>query len=131
MGKPRDAAKERLWRRVLQRHAASGLGTGGFCKREGITEHQFHWWRRTLRERDQHQARAAQRTRTARPVRARRTREAASPFLPVHLPLPIGAPIEVVHPRGHVVRIPAWFDATVLGRILATLDVPAASTEEA
>jgi len=35
MGKPRDGAKERYWRRVLRRQASSGLGTGHFCQREG------------------------------------------------------------------------------------------------
>ncbi len=53
-----------------------------------------------------------------------------SPFLAVPLPLTLGNPIEMVHPRGHVLRIPACFDATALRRILATLDTPADSSGE-
>jgi hypothetical protein len=34
-----------------------------------------------------------------------------SPFLTVSMPLSLGVPIEVVHPRGHVIRVPALFDA--------------------
>jgi hypothetical protein len=38
------------------------------------------------------------------------------------LAFPVAGPIEVVHPRGHVVRVPAVFDATALGRVLAAID---------
>jgi hypothetical protein len=31
----------------------------------------------------------------------------------------------VVHPRGHVIRVPAIFDAAALGHILAAIDAPA------
>jgi hypothetical protein len=130
MGKPRDAVKERYWRQLIRRQAASGLGRRGFCEREGVPEYQFHWWRRTLRERDRHRARDAQRTRTRCPVADPGSKEAESPFLAVHLPLSLGTAIEVVHPRGHVLRVPACFDATALRRILATLDTPADSSGE-
>lgn len=120
MGKPRDAAKERYWRDVLRRFGTSGLGTKRFCAQEGVPEHQFHWWRRRLRQPIRHQPR--QRT-----VALNRTLDASgdaqgSPFLPVSVPLGLGIPLEVVHPRGHVIRVPALFDAVALGRILATLD---------
>jgi hypothetical protein len=36
----------------------------------------------------------------------------------------MGGPIEVVHPRGHVIRVPAIFDSTALGRVLAAIDTP-------
>jgi hypothetical protein len=45
--------------------------------------------------------------------------------LPVSLPLSLGVPIEVVHPRGHVIRVPAIFDAVALQRLLAVLDISA------
>jgi len=53
-----------------------------------------------------------------------------SAFLPLSLPLSLGVPIEVVHPRGHVVRVPAIFDPGVLQRILAVLDVSVGSSGE-
>ena len=120
MGKPRDAAKERYWRDLLRRFATSGLGTKRFCAQEGVPEHQFHWWRRRLRQPIRRQPRQ-------RAVALNRTRDASgdaqgSPFLPVSVPLCLGVPMEVVHPRGHVIRVPALFDAAALGRILATLD---------
>jgi hypothetical protein len=34
----------------------------------------------------------------------------------------VGERIEVLHPRGHVVRVPAVFDAAALGRVLAAID---------
>jgi hypothetical protein len=34
----------------------------------------------------------------------------------------------VVHPRGHVIRVPAIFDVTALGHILAVIDAPAAAS---
>ena len=36
--KRRDAGKERFWRDVLKRHAASGLSVRAFCEREKLTE---------------------------------------------------------------------------------------------
>lgn len=48
----RDLAKERHWRAVLKRQAASGLNVRAFCQREQIAESAFHFWRRTIRERD-------------------------------------------------------------------------------
>ena len=48
----RDLAKERHWRDVLKRQAASGLNVRAFCKREQIAETAFHFWRRTIRQRD-------------------------------------------------------------------------------
>ena len=48
----RDVAKERHWREVLKRQAASGLNVRAFCRREEIAETSFHFWRRTIRERD-------------------------------------------------------------------------------
>jgi uncharacterized membrane protein len=60
--------------------------------------------------------------------RHRGDRQDGSPFLPIGLPVSIGAPIEVVHPRGHVIRVPAIFDVTALGHILAVIDAPAAAS---
>jgi hypothetical protein len=48
----------------------------------------------------------------------------------VGLPFSVAGPIEVVHPRGHVIRVPAIFDPAALGRILAAIDAPADSSGE-
>jgi len=170
MAKSRDAAKERYWRGVIRRQATSGLGTKRFCAQERIPQHQFYWWRRTLRQRDEHDGQDRCRARSkhraqdsqgtqagdseaagkAGPVRGsgnrrgglrsghatgddarhRDRQEDRSAFLPVSLPLSLGVPIEVVHPCGHVIRIPAIFDPVVLKRILAVLDDSAGPSGE-
>lgn len=131
MSKPRDAAKERYWRDVLRRFGTSELGTKRFCAQEGVSEHQFHWWRQALRQRQTIRHQSRQRT-----VALNRTQDASggaqeSPFLAVSVPLSLGVPIEVVHPRGCVIRVPAIFDAAVLGRILSTLDNSSPAAGEA
>ena len=115
---------------MIRRLEASGLGARRFCEREGLSEHRLHWWRRTLRQRDQGEARHPRGTGADGPVRegagssvrGRGDHEGDSAFLPVGLPFSVGGPIEVVHPRGHVVRVPAVFDAAALGRVLAAID---------
>lgn len=128
MAKSRDSAKERYWRRMMRRFEASGLGPRRFCEREGVSEHRLHWWRRTLRQRDQSQARRPRASGAGGPVRGCGDQGGDSAFLPVGLPFSVGGPIEVVHPRGHVIRVPAIFDPTALGRILATIDASAGAS---
>ncbi len=159
MAKSRDAVKERYWRGMIRRQGASGLGTRRFCAQERIPEHRFYWWRRTLRQRDELlapnrcRARGKHRSQDSRGTGAgdsriagkagpvcrsdtgdgagRRGRdEGRSPFLPISLPLSLGVAIEVVHPRGHVIRVPAIFDSAALQRILAVLDVSAGPSGE-
>jgi transposase len=48
----RDAAKERFWRDVLKRAAASDLSVRAFCQSERLAESAFYAWRRTIAERD-------------------------------------------------------------------------------
>jgi hypothetical protein len=121
MAKPRDAAKERYWREMIRRLEASGVGPRRFCEQERLSEHRLHWWRRRLRG---NQGRRPPGTRSRRRVRHRGDRQDGSPFLPVGIPVSIGAPIEVVHPRGHIIRVPAIFDTVALGQILAAIDAP-------
>jgi hypothetical protein len=121
MSKPRDAAKERYWRNLIRRQESSGLGTRRFCDQVGVPEHRFHWWRRTLRWRDHHDDPGVHETDTARATSAG-SEDDCSAFVPVRLPFSLGASIEVVHPRGYVIRVPSVFDASALQRILATLD---------
>jgi hypothetical protein len=125
MAKSRDAAKERYWRGVIRRLEASGLGPRRFCKRQRLPEHRLHWWRRRLRG-DQGRSRRPSGTRGG--VRDCGDRRKGSAFLPVGIPFSVGGPIEVVHPRGHVIRVPAIFDAATLGHILAAIDGPAGAS---
>ncbi len=127
MAKSRDVVKERFWRGVIRRLEASGLRARRFCEREGLREHRLHWWRRRLRG-DQRRSRRPPGAGSRSRVRHRGGRQDGSPFLPVGLSVSLGAPIEVVHPRGHVIRVPAIFDVTALGQILAVIDAPATAS---
>ena len=113
----RNASKERYWETLMGRRDKSGETVAQFCRRVGVPVHQFYWWQRKLRSREQ-LARPAGRT------DERAQKPAAEPFLPVRLPLvaQASAPIEVIHPGGCVVRVPAGFDPLVLRHILRTLD---------
>lgn len=131
MGQVRDASKERYWRRLIRRQAGSGQTVGRFCAGQGLSVHQFHWWRRTLRSRDQ-QATTRRRRRHRPPAQAVASKSESDTlaFVPVRLPFSVGVPIEVVHPGGWVVRVPTGFDAPSLRRILASLDPDARQEAE-
>jgi hypothetical protein len=98
------------------------LGPRRFCAQEGVLEHQFHWWRRTLRERDRRAADEQNGCHFSPSTKAGSGAENEAEFLSVRLPFSLETPIEVVHPRGYVIRVPALFDAAVLHRLLVTLD---------
>ena len=44
--------KELFWRRTLGRFATSGITKKEFCRREGLTESSFSWWKSNLGRRD-------------------------------------------------------------------------------
>ena len=48
----RDPERERFWREVVKRQAASGVSVREFCRREQLAETSFFAWRRTIRKRD-------------------------------------------------------------------------------
>ena len=47
----RDAKKERYWQDVVKRQGQSGGTVRDFCRREGMNESAFYWWRRELSRR--------------------------------------------------------------------------------
>ena len=63
MGKvaTRDLQKEAAWRRRLSRQAESGQSVRAWCRKHGVTETAFYWWRRELARRDAAQKRSARR----------------------------------------------------------------------
>jgi hypothetical protein len=125
MGKVRDTSKERYWRELIGRQSERGETVVRFCAREGVSVHQFYWWKRTLRTRKRRATPGHERPAASEDT-AGEGNLAAKSFLPVRLPFSTPAPIELVHPGGCVVRVPAGFDPRSLRQILATLD-PAAS----
>jgi transposase-like protein len=101
----------------VRRYGASPLSTREFCAKHGISDWQLYWWRRELQARDAsgHESAAVDQDRDA---------TADERFVELRLPIsPASAAIEVVHPRGHVIRVStASFDADLLRRILSALD---------
>ena len=49
--KRRDSKKEAFWRRTLDQHRDSGLSVRAWCRKQGLKEAAFYWWRRQLARR--------------------------------------------------------------------------------
>ena len=117
-GKRRDPARERFWRRTIRDQQQSELSVRDFCRREGLKDGAFRWWRQELQRRDGEP-----------PIAPRGERAGATPaFLPVRVvdleavaPRP-APPIEIVLPAGPTVRVPTGFDPRTLGDVLAVLE---------
>jgi len=136
---PRAIAEKRsYWRGVLRRQRETGLSVRQFCTDEGLCYASFYRWKRKIAAKDSRRACSSEgdgkrRPRVgAKPGRnGRRRRQAsrvakrngcAAAFIPVRLQAAAGNLLEVVHPRGHVVRVPAAFDEDSLRQVLDVLD---------
>jgi hypothetical protein len=51
----RDLAKEKFWRKALERFAASGKSRPQFCADEGLAVHAFDYWNRVILDRNAQQ----------------------------------------------------------------------------
>jgi hypothetical protein len=106
---------------MLQRHRQSGTSIRQFCQDHGLSEASFFCWQREIAIRDRHAAGPLESSSSSS-----RKKQAAGPpvnaasFIPLRLS---GASaLELVHPRGHVLRIPAGFDGDCLEKVLQWLD---------
>jgi hypothetical protein len=103
----RDLKLEQAWRHHLQRQQASGQTARAYCRDHDLAETAFHYWRRTIAERD----RVARR---ATPVPA---------FVPVAV---VGrpaadSPIDIRLAGGHRVRVRGGCDRELLAAVLGLL----------
>lgn len=56
-GKGRDSGRQAHWRTIISSHERSGLTVREFCRRRGVPESAFYFWRRRLRDQgDRHTA---------------------------------------------------------------------------
>ena len=103
----RDLRLEQTWRQHLQRQQASGQTARDYCRRHDLAETAFHYWRRTIAERDR-EARGA----TAAPA-----------FVPVAVvgTATAGSPIDVRLAGGHRVRVRSGCDRELLAAVLGLL----------
>src|SRR3954470_19387089 len=96
--------REPYWRQVVARWKRSGLGVPAFCRREGLNQATFYWWRWELKRRDQ-----------PKPA-----------FLPVRVlvekPEPPAGGIEVVLANGRCLRVAAGFDPRTLVQLVELLE---------
>lgn len=120
----RNAEKEKYWRDVLRRQRKSGLSVRQFCLAEKLSDASLYRWKRKIQGLDGETVRSTKSTAGRRGSPPARSDKSVIPslFLPVQLNAAASSTIEVLHPRGHVVRVPAVFDRDCLHRILGVLE---------
>ena len=86
------SAKVRRWRRILQRFHKSGLTGAEFCRRHGLSDQAFYYWKRRLQQMGLHGREEAPAT------------VGGIEFVPVHVRH--HAPVVVEFPSGVRLTIP-------------------------
>ena len=115
MGRDGRAERGMRWRGVLDRQRASGQSLRRFCLLNKITETALYNWRRERASPTSSRPAAAI-------VKSPEGSSRRTPFpLNIQAVIPAASPIEVIHPRGHLLRVPPSFDAESLQRRLNTL----------
>jgi transposase-like protein len=107
----RDPELERQWRERMARWQASGLSVREFCRRHGLLETSFYYWKRELRKRD---AAASSAATKSSPVKKPRPT-----FLPLTVLPAATLSVEVRCPSGHVVVLSACDAASLASRFVA------------
>jgi len=108
----RDPELERQWRERIARWQASGLTVREFCRRQGLLETSFYYWKRELRKRDA----AASATLKSSPAKKSRPT-----FLPLTVLPAATLSVKVRCPSGHVVVLSAC-DAASLASLFVALE---------
>jgi hypothetical protein len=109
---------------MLERQRASGLSVRRFCREEEVSEASFHSWKSKFAcekgRRNASSEEAGQKR--AKAKRVMKQTDSAPVFIPVRVSPTTSGLLEVVHPRGCVVRVPAVFDEGALRQVLEVLD---------
>ena len=115
-GTTRDVAKEAYWRRMIARQADSQGSIRAWCRKQGVNEATFHWWRRVLARRD---------AEGKPPVRGD-TKTRSTAFVPVRITedrsKPVDPRIEIVLTDGRCVRVHGSVDRQALADVLVVLE---------
>ena len=120
----RSEEKREYWRGVLARQQESGLSIRQFCREQQVAEASFHSWKRKIVGHTRTEAassEAGEQKHTGTKRIAKRAENAAV-FIPLRVNSSAGSVLELVHPRGHVLRVPAVFDERSLREVLTVLD---------
>jgi len=121
----RSEEKRAYWRGVLERQQESGLSIRQFCREHQVSEASFHSWKRKIVGHTGAEAtssEAGEQKHTGTKQIAKRDENAAV-FIPLRVNPSAGSVLELVHPRGHVLRVPAVFDERSLREVLTVLDL--------
>ena len=117
LGGRRDPTKEKFWRRMLRRQAGSRFSVRSWCRRYGLREPTFYWWRTELARRDAVPRRRRPRRRKPAFVRVR----IATASAPAESSNAEGR-IEIVLPDQRRVQVIGRVDGERLGAVLAALE---------
>ena len=105
-GSSRSREKESCWRSHLERQLSSGESIRGYCRRRGLSEASFHFWRREIASRDREVAQ--QRGSGMAGLIALEVVEGSRP----------GPMLEITCPGGAVIRLREDVCVEVLTRVL-------------
>lgn len=117
----RNPEKEAYWRKMVREQRRSGMTVRQFCKDHGLSEASFFSWQREIGIRDRQAAGTTENGSSS----SRKKQAVPPPVNPAtFIPLRFSgvSAMELVHPRGHVLRIPAGFDGDCLEKVLQLLD---------
>jgi hypothetical protein len=116
--------KQAYWQSVLRRQKESGLSVRQFCMERELSQASFYRWKQKIADDDRPPGGLSRRNgrKLSRTTDATEQAENSAVFIPVRLNAAAGGVLEVVHPRGHVVRVPAIFDEDSLRQVLDVLD---------
>jgi hypothetical protein len=118
MARRRSEQREAYWKGVLQRQRKSGQSVRAFCLANDISQGSLYNWRRKLDQPSMG---------LSKPTDVSGQDSDPMPFIPLKISGltglgGAGGVIEVLHPRGCVLRVPAAFDSESLLRLLKVLD---------
>ena len=108
---------EALWRRRIRQQQAGELTVCEYCDAHDLSESSFYTWRKKLKSIDER----AEATRNPEDA-AGSAGLPMGPFFSVRLPAAPANVLEIVHPSGCQIRVPADFQPQVLRDVLAVLD---------
>lgn len=125
-GPGRSGVKEQVWRGHIERQAAGRLSIRAYCAQHGVSEPSFYAWRRELARRDRQASSSAKPPRrdSGRRFVALTLRHAAPTATRAAMEAPPLGGVELVHPRGHVLRIAPGCNRDLLTTVLAVLEQP-------
>ena len=115
--------RERHWQGLVDECGLSGLSQVEFCRRRGINNGTFCWWKRELFRRAGRRPESGGLDTGVAFSEFRSTRRGLAQVGTKVSALPSGAPAyELVLANGRSIRLPAQFDPQVLSRLIAAAE---------